>query len=131
LHLNHSGHYSCRGLVRSFMSGSAAVTVTVHGVPPLGMSMSVQPPTGQVAFGDRLVLSCRVAAGTGPLSFSWHWEGSGALLGTSPCLELHHAGDNDSGQYRCRVNDGDSVAKSDPLNVTVLGEWDPHAGGDL
>ncbi|KAL9820555.1 low affinity immunoglobulin gamma Fc region receptor III-like [Geothlypis trichas] len=30
LQLNHSGSYSCRGLVRSFMSQSAAVTVTVH-----------------------------------------------------------------------------------------------------
>ncbi|KAM3656888.1 low affinity immunoglobulin gamma Fc region receptor III-B-like, partial [Ammospiza maritima maritima] len=30
LQLNHSGSYSCKGLVRSFMSQSAAVTVTVH-----------------------------------------------------------------------------------------------------
>ncbi|KAL9823142.1 V-set and immunoglobulin domain-containing protein 2-like, partial [Geothlypis trichas] len=44
----------------------------------------------------------------------------GALLGTGPHLELRHVGDNDSGQYRCRVSDGDSVAESDPLNVTVL-----------
>ncbi|XP_077048019.1 low affinity immunoglobulin gamma Fc region receptor II-like [Agelaius phoeniceus] len=65
-----------------------------------------------------------------PLSFSWHREGSGAPLGTGPCLELSQAGDNDSGQYRCRVSDGDSVAESDPLNVTVLGERDPRAGDD-
>uniref|UniRef100_A0A8C3N8D5 Uncharacterized protein n=1 Tax=Geospiza parvula TaxID=87175 RepID=A0A8C3N8D5_GEOPR len=86
---------------------------------------------GWVALGDSLVLSCTVATGTGPLSFSWHREGSGAPLGTGPRLELRHAGDNDSGQYRCRVSDGDSVAESDPLNVTVLGEQDPRAGGDL
>ncbi|XP_038017738.1 low affinity immunoglobulin gamma Fc region receptor II-like isoform X2 [Motacilla alba alba] len=30
LQLNHSGHYSCRGLVGSFMSRSPPVTVTVH-----------------------------------------------------------------------------------------------------
>ncbi|XP_071311782.1 Fc receptor-like protein 2 [Agelaius tricolor] len=120
LQLHHSGHYSCSGLVRAFHSRSAAVTVTVHGVPLSGVSLSAQPPRGQVALGDRLVLSCTVAAGSGPLSFSWHRKGSGALLGTSPHLELHHVGDKDNSQYRCRVTNGDSMAESDPLNVTVL-----------
>ncbi|NXE71907.1 FCRL2 protein, partial [Calcarius ornatus] len=120
LQLHHSGHYRCGGRVVSQESKSEPVTVTVHRVPLSGVSLSVQPPRGQVALGDRLVLRCTVATGTGPLSFSWHREGLGALLGTGPCLELHHVGDNDSGQYWCRVSDGDSVAKSDPLNVTVL-----------
>ncbi|XP_077048028.1 Fc receptor-like protein 2 [Agelaius phoeniceus] len=121
LQLSHSGHYSCRGKVGSWgWRESPPVTVTVHGVPLSGVSLSAQPPRGQVALGDRLVLSCTVAAGTGALSFSWHRKGSGTLLGTSPHLELHHVGDNDSGQYRCRVSNGDSVAESDPLNVTVL-----------
>ncbi|NWT97234.1 FCRL2 protein, partial [Urocynchramus pylzowi] len=124
LQLSHSGRYRCRGKVKSWGSEklwvSPLVTVTVHGVPPSGVSLSVQPPGGQVALGGRLVLSCAVAEGTGPLSFSWHREGSGAALGTGPRLELQHAGDNDSGHYRCRVSDGDSVAESDPLNVTVL-----------
>ncbi|XP_063032435.1 Fc receptor-like protein 4, partial [Melospiza melodia melodia] len=120
LQLHHSGRYRCEGLVGSWQSRSAAVTVTVQGVPPSGVSLSAQPPGGQVALGDSLVLSCEVAIGTGPLSFSWHREGSGALLGTSPRLELRHIGDNDSGQYWCRVSDGNSVAESDPLNVTIL-----------
>ncbi|KAM3656907.1 Fc receptor-like protein 1 [Ammospiza maritima maritima] len=100
--------------------GSARLSVTVRRVPPSGVSLSAQPPGGQVALGDSLVLSCAVAMGTGPLSFSWHREGSGAPLGTGPRLELGHVGDNDSGQYRCRVSDGDSVAESDTMNVTVL-----------
>ncbi|RLV62666.1 hypothetical protein DV515_00019071 [Chloebia gouldiae] len=90
------------------------------GVPPSGVSLSAQPPGAQVALGDRLVLSCAVAAGTGALSFSWHREGSAAPLGTGPRLELRRLGDNDSGRYRCRVSDGDSAAESDALNVTVL-----------
>ncbi|NWY34990.1 FCRL2 protein, partial [Pheucticus melanocephalus] len=128
LQLHHSGHYRCEGLVGSWQSRSAAGTVTVHGVPLSGVSLSVQAPKGQVAIGDSLVLSCTVAMGTGPLSFSWHQEGSGAPLGTGPRLEVPHIGYNDSGQYRCRVSNGDSVAESDPLNVTVLGERDPRAG---
>ncbi|XP_048144489.1 low affinity immunoglobulin gamma Fc region receptor II-like isoform X3 [Corvus hawaiiensis] len=126
LRLHHSGRYRCRGGVHSEVSGrwkeseSAPVSVTVRGVPLSGVSVSVQPPGAQVALGDRLVLSCAVATGTGPLSFSWHRGDSWALLGTGPHLELRHVGDNDSGHYQCRASNGDSVAESVPLNVTVL-----------
>ncbi|XP_063275918.1 Fc receptor-like protein 3 [Prinia subflava] len=124
LQLHHSGRYRCKGWVNSKVSRgwqeSAPVTVTVHGVPLSGVSLSAQPPGGQVALGDRLVLSCAVATGTGPLSFTWHRGGSGAPLGTGPHLELSHVGDNDSGHYHCQVSNGDSVAESVPLNVTVL-----------
>ncbi|XP_066064245.1 Fc receptor-like protein 2, partial [Chamaea fasciata] len=126
LHLHHSGRYRCRVWVNSGVSRgwqeSAPVTVTVHEVLLSGVSVSAQPPGGQVALGDCLVLSCAVAAGTGPLSFTWHRGGSGTLLGTGPNLELRRVGDNDSGQYHCRVSDGDSVEESVPLNVTVLGD---------
>ncbi|XP_077048003.1 Fc receptor-like protein 2 [Agelaius phoeniceus] len=120
--VSHSGNYGCEvhsqgGAVRK---SSARLRVTVRRVPPSGVSLSAQPPGAQVALGDSLVLNCSVTMGTGALSFSWHREGSGALPGTGPHLELRRVGDNDSGQYRCRVSDGDSVAESDPLNVTVL-----------
>ncbi|XP_077048043.1 Fc receptor-like protein 2 [Agelaius phoeniceus] len=120
--VSHSGNYGCEvhsqgGAVRK---SSTRLRVTVRRVPPSGVSLSVQPPGAQVARGDSLVLNCSVTMGTGALSFSWHREGSGAPLGTDPHLELCHVGDNDSGQYRCRVSDGDSVAESDPLNVTIL-----------
>ncbi|NXF00454.1 FCRL2 protein, partial [Menura novaehollandiae] len=124
LQLYHSGRYRCSVRVGSGQSPwsekSAPVTVTVHGVPLSRVSLSAQPPGGQVALGDRLVLSCAVTAGTGPLSFSWHRVGSGAPLGTGPHLELHHIGDEDSGHYQCRASDGDSVAESPLLNITVL-----------
>ncbi|NWV30923.1 FCRL2 protein, partial [Grantiella picta] len=88
--------------------------------PISGVSLSAQPPSGQVALGDSLVMNCTVAAGTGPVSFSWHREGLATPLGTDPHLELSMAGDNDSGHYQCRASDGDSVAVSPTLNVTVL-----------
>ncbi|NXY22249.1 FCRL2 protein, partial [Atrichornis clamosus] len=88
--------------------------------PLSGVSLWAQPPGGRVALGDRLVLGCEVAAGTGPLSFSWHRGDSGAPLGTGPRLELPHVGDEDSGHYQCRASDGASAAESPPLNVTVL-----------
>ncbi|NXY39776.1 FCRL1 protein, partial [Pomatorhinus ruficollis] len=135
LQLHHSGHYHCGGRVNSGVSQgwqeSSPVTVTVHGVLLSGVFVRAQPPGGQVALGDHLVLSCAVTTGTGPLSFTWHQGGSGTPLGTGPRLELRHVGDNDSGNYHCRVSNGDSVAESVPLNVTVLGEQDPQAGGGL
>ncbi|NXA81106.1 FCRL2 protein, partial [Thryothorus ludovicianus] len=88
--------------------------------PTLRVSLRAQPPGGQVALGDRLVLSCEVATGTGPLSFSWHREGARASLGTGARLELQQVGDSDSGHYHCRVSNGDSVAESPTLKVTVL-----------
>uniref|UniRef100_A0A8U7NTR4 Uncharacterized protein n=1 Tax=Corvus moneduloides TaxID=1196302 RepID=A0A8U7NTR4_CORMO len=104
--VSHSGNYSCqvrseRGAVRK---SSARLRVTVRRVPLSGVSVSAEPPGGQVALGDRLVLSCVVATGTGPLSFSWHRGDSWAPLGTSPHLELRHVGDNDSGHYQCRAS---------------------------
>ncbi|NXV70174.1 FCRL2 protein, partial [Molothrus ater] len=110
LQLHHSGRYHCTGRMVAEWRESEWVTVTVCRVPLSGVSLSAQPPGGQVALGDSLVLSCMVYMGTGALSFSWHREGSGAPLGISPCLELNHIGENDSSQYRCRLSDGDSVA---------------------
>ncbi|NWS91569.1 FCRL2 protein, partial [Toxostoma redivivum] len=89
-----------------------------------------RPPGEQVALWDCLVLSCTVAVETGPLFFSWHREGSKTPLGTGPGWEVWHVVDNDSGRYQCCVSDGDSVAESPALNITVLGEWDPRAGAD-
>ncbi|TRZ08941.1 hypothetical protein HGM15179_018164, partial [Zosterops borbonicus] len=120
--VSHSGNYHCqvRSELGTVRKSSARLRVTVRRVPVSGVSLSAQPPGGQVALGDRLVLSCAVAMGTGPLSFAWHRGDLGTPLGTSPHLELPHVGDNDSGHYHCRVSDGDSVAESVPLNVTVL-----------
>ncbi|NXS01897.1 FCRL2 protein, partial [Oxylabes madagascariensis] len=89
-------------------------------VPRSGVSLWAQPPGGQVALGDRLVLSCTVATGTGPLSFTWHWRDSATLLGSSIHLELWHIGDKDSGRYHCWASDGDNVAESPTLNFILL-----------
>uniref|UniRef100_A0A8C3UQ47 Ig-like domain-containing protein n=1 Tax=Catharus ustulatus TaxID=91951 RepID=A0A8C3UQ47_CATUS len=97
--VSHSGSYSCE--VRS--EGGVRIPPSLSGV-----SLSVQPRRGQVALEDSLELSCTVAMGTGPLSFSGSREGLGAPLETSPHLELQHIGDDDSGHYQCRVSDRDT-----------------------
>ncbi|KAF1487751.1 Fc receptor-like protein 2, partial [Eudyptes chrysocome] len=89
-------------------------------IPVSGVSLAAQPPGGQVTEGDRLVLGCSVAAGTGPLSFSWHRQGSAAPLATGPRYELRAAQHWDGGRYHCTATNGDTTADSPPLWVTVL-----------
>ncbi|XP_014817363.1 PREDICTED: Fc receptor-like protein 3 [Calidris pugnax] len=122
LELFHSGTYSCevRTETSSVRKRSAPVTVTVRRVPVSGVSLAAQPPTGQLAKGDRLVLLCSVATGTGPISFSWHRLGSAAPLATGPRYELRAVEQQDSGHYHCRATNGVTVANSSSLGVTVL-----------
>ncbi|KAM6037796.1 LOW QUALITY PROTEIN: Fc receptor-like protein 3 [Theristicus caerulescens] len=120
--LQHSGGYSCEVQTEtaSVRKRSAPVAVTVRRVPVSGVSLLAQPPRGQVAEGDRLVLSCSVAAGTGPLSFSWHRQGLATPLATGPRYELHAVQRQDGGRYHCTATNGGTAADSPPLWVTVL-----------
>ncbi|NXL69164.1 FCRL1 protein, partial [Chordeiles acutipennis] len=95
--------------------------------PVSGVTLVAQPPGGQVAEGDRLVLSCSVATGTGPVSFSWHRDGSATPAAAGPRYELRNVRHRDSGRYRCAATNGATAATSSTLRVTVLGEWDPLA----
>ena len=87
----------------------------------------MQPPGGKLVEGDRLVLGCSVAAGTGPLSFSWHRQGSATPLATGPRYELGAVRHRDGGFYHCTATNGGTAADSPPQRVTVLGERDPPA----
>lgn len=90
------------------------------------MSLDVQPHEGQVMEGQRLVLSCSVAAGTGSISFSWHREGSAEVLGRGTRYEIPSAQRDDDGHYYCVASNGGVPAQSPRLQVTVVGEW--HQG---
>ncbi|NWH47864.1 FCRL2 protein, partial [Fregata magnificens] len=133
LQLHHSGRYRCEGTLKHHLrwwkESALPMMVVVQGVPVSGVSLAVQPPGGRVAEGDRLVLACSVAAGTGPLSFSWHRQGSAAPLATGPRYELRAAQHQDSGRYHCTATNGGTAADSPPQWVTVLGEWDAPASG--
>ncbi|NXI62868.1 FCRL3 protein, partial [Anseranas semipalmata] len=84
LALPDSGSYTCEAQAASVRKRSAPVTVTVRRVPVAGVTLVAEPPGAQVAEGDRLVLSCAVAAGTGPLAFSWHRQGQIQPLAKGP-----------------------------------------------
>lgn len=72
--------------------------------------------------GQRLVLHCSVAVGTGSISFSWHREGSAEVLGRDRSYEIPSTQQSDNGQYYCMASNGDSPARSLLVKVTVVGE---------
>lgn len=96
-----------------------------------GVTLVAQPPGGQVAEGEGLVLSCTAGGGTRPLVFSWHREGRAQPLAQGPRYELPAARPEDGGHYLCRATDGVTTANSSLLQVTVVGEHRAGWGGTL
>ncbi|KAL9823220.1 Fc receptor-like A [Geothlypis trichas] len=130
LQLNHSGSYSCRGLVRSFMSRSAAVTVTVHELSPVPVLEGPPKPT----LGSPLTLSCLSTPSPlrprAPLLHVFYRDGQ-VLGGPQGSLQLlvPAVGVSHSGNYSCQVrSEGGAVRKSSArLRVTVRIPVSPHA----
>ncbi|XP_021232175.1 Fc receptor-like protein 3 [Numida meleagris] len=120
--LSHSGSYSCQVQTESgsVQKRSAQRIITVRRVPVAGVSVQAEPPGAQVVEGDRLVLSCAAAEGTGPLSFSWHRQGRTRPLGTGPRYEIAVTQLGDSDHYHCTATNGISTAESPQLHVTVV-----------
>ncbi|KAM6988986.1 Fc receptor-like protein 4 [Passerculus sandwichensis] len=98
LQLNHSGRYSCGGLVRSFLSRSAAVTVTVH-MPVANATITPGPLSHQVHAGDPVTLHCSVQVGSAPVTFTWLHNGNEVAQG--PLLDLGAVNVGHLGTYQC------------------------------
>ncbi|KYO37357.1 Fc receptor-like protein 5 [Alligator mississippiensis] len=125
-----SGPYSCvvQAVTFSVQKRSPEIVIEVKRVPVSGVTLGVQPRHGQVVAGEQLVLSCSVAAGTGPLTFSWHREGSGLALWTATLrtwradYEIPAAMESDAGEYYCAASNGHNLVLSPRVTVTV---WVP------
>ncbi|XP_059717129.1 Fc receptor-like protein 5 isoform X1 [Haemorhous mexicanus] len=98
LQLNHSGSYRCKGWVRSWPSGSAAVTVTVH-VPVANATITPGSLSHQVHAGDPVTLHCLVQVGSAPVTFTWLRNGQEVARG--PLLEFRVTNMGHSGTYQC------------------------------
>ncbi|XP_009676381.2 Fc receptor-like protein 4 [Struthio camelus] len=121
--LAESGSYSCevRTETSSVQKWSPQIPITVKRVPVSGVSLKVHPHGGQVKEGEPLVLTCLVMAGTGPISFSWHREGSAQVLGRDTRYVIPSAQGSDSGLYYCTASNGNTPAQSPQMQVTVMG----------
>ncbi|XP_057171448.1 Fc receptor-like protein 4 isoform X4 [Ursus arctos] len=125
-----SGSYWCvvAAVVPSIRKHSLPLQVRVQGVPVSGALLETQPQGGRLLAGERLVLVCSVAEGTGDTTFSWHREDTGERLGSKRQrsrraeLEIPAVGGSHTGRYYCTADNGHSLARSGALNVTVTGD---------
>uniref|UniRef100_A0A7N5KK13 Fc receptor like 4 n=1 Tax=Ailuropoda melanoleuca TaxID=9646 RepID=A0A7N5KK13_AILME len=130
-----SGSYWCvvAAVVPSIRKHSLPLQVRVQGVPVSGALLETQPG-GPAAGGERLVLVCSVAEGTGDTTFSWHREDTGECLGSKRQrsrraeLEVLAVGGSHAGRYYCMADNGHGLARSAALNVTVTGTWRNRGG---
>ncbi|XP_034865466.1 Fc receptor-like protein 4 [Mirounga leonina] len=125
-----SGSYWCAAAagVPSICKHSLPMQVHVQGVPVSAVLLETQPQGGQVLAGERLVLVCSVAEGTGDTTFFWHREDTGESVGSKRQrsrraeLEIPAVGESHAGGYYCVADNGHGLARSGALNVTVTGE---------
>ncbi|XP_059727361.1 Fc receptor-like A isoform X2 [Haemorhous mexicanus] len=118
LQLSHSGNYSCKGLVGSWvLHESAPVTMTVHA------RLKLQVSARELLEGETVTLRClrwQNNPVTGVRFYHGDKEVGRPLNGTE--LSLSPLQQNHSGRYSCRgrVDSGVSLwAKSAPVTVTV------------
>ncbi|XP_025716392.1 Fc receptor-like protein 4 [Callorhinus ursinus] len=124
-----SGSYWCAAAagVPSIRKHSLPMQVRVQGVPVSAVLLETQPQGGQVLAGERLVLVCSVAEGTGYTTFFWHREDTGESVGSKRQrsqraeLEIPAVGGSHAGRYYCTADNGHGLARSRALNVTVTG----------
>ncbi|XP_045839179.1 Fc receptor-like protein 4 isoform X2 [Meles meles] len=124
-----SGSYWCEAwaAVSGIRKRSLPLQVRVHGVPVSAVLLETQPQGGHMLAGERLVLVCSVAEGTGDTTFSWHREDTGERLGSTRQrsrraeLEIPAAVGSHTGRYYCTADNGHGLACSGTLNVTVTG----------
>ncbi|XP_078012313.1 Fc receptor-like protein 4 isoform X2 [Phascolarctos cinereus] len=122
-----SGSYWCeaRAVTQNIQKQSNHVKISVKRTLISGILMETQPSGGQVTEGEKLVLICSVAQGTGNITFSWYREGIKARLGekTRHSLKekfvLSAVSETDAGKYYCTANNGINTISSQTASVTV------------
>ncbi|XP_039369032.1 Fc receptor-like protein 2 isoform X3 [Mauremys reevesii] len=125
--LQDSGSYYCyvQTVTSSVRKRSPELKIAVKRIPVSQVSLEVQPLGGQVTEGEWLMLNCSVSMGTGPITFSWHREGSRQALRTETqssqrmVYEMPAATETDTGEYYCMASNGNVPAPSPRVKVAV------------
>jgi hypothetical protein len=109
--------------------GSHLLSYIYPGIPVSDVSLETQAPGGWVIEGQKLVLLCSVAKGTGNITFSWHRKATENSLGNkktqgflSTELEIQAMKESDAGEYYCRADNGHESIQSKVVNIFVKSE---------
>jgi hypothetical protein len=113
---NNAGSYNVT-VTNKIGSTNAVATLTV-GDPP---SITVQPQSQEVAQGSYATFSV-TAAGTGPLSYQWYYDGAALAQDTNAALSLTDVQSTNNGSYNVVVSSpfGSAVSSNAMLTVDLL-----------
>uniref|UniRef100_A0A2K5EKP3 Fc receptor like 1 n=1 Tax=Aotus nancymaae TaxID=37293 RepID=A0A2K5EKP3_AOTNA len=121
-----SGSYWCEAqTMTSKVLRSPRSQINVRRIPVADVSLETQPPGGQVMEGDRLVLICSVATGTGNITFLWYKGATGLNLQTKTQrsltaeYEIPTVRESDAEQYYCVAENGYDPSPSGLVSITV------------
>ncbi|XP_043859148.1 Fc receptor-like protein 4 [Dromiciops gliroides] len=122
-----SGPYWCEveAVFPRVCKQSRPIIMSARRIPISGVHMEMQPHEGHVMEGQKLVLLCSVAEGSGTIIFSWHREGTEAILGKKIQRSLvaefvfSAVRESDAGKYYCTADNNSSLIPSSSVNITV------------
>ncbi|XP_044613859.1 Fc receptor-like protein 1 isoform X2 [Equus asinus] len=121
-----SGSYWCGAKTVPFIeTWSRRIQIQVQRVPVSNVSLETQPPGGLVMEGEKLVLVCLVAGGTGDITFFWYKGALGLNLETKTQrslmakFEIPTVRESDAEQYYCAADNGYGPSLSGLVSITV------------
>uniref|UniRef100_A0A286XHL4 Fc receptor like 1 n=3 Tax=Cavia porcellus TaxID=10141 RepID=A0A286XHL4_CAVPO len=122
-----SGSYWCQAKIMtpSITKTSLRFQIHVQSIPVSDVSLETQPPGRWVMEGEKLVLICSVANGTGDITFFWYRGALGLNLGTKTQrslraeFEIPSVRQTDAEQYYCVADNGHGPNLSGLINITV------------
>ncbi|XP_055978793.1 Fc receptor-like protein 1 [Sorex fumeus] len=123
-----TGYYSCQARTKEISTidtKSTGIVINVQRIPVSDVNLKTRPQSGQVAKGDKLILICSVAVGTGNITFSWYHGEMGINLKTKTQnsltaeFEIPMMKESNSGPYYCTANNGHGNSLSELVNIIV------------
>ncbi|XP_023577207.1 Fc receptor-like protein 1 [Octodon degus] len=122
-----SGSYWCQVEMVTLGITKTSVTsqIQVQRVHVSDVSLESQPPGRWVMEGDKLVLICSVASGTGDITFSWYRGALGLNLETKTErslraeFEITSVQQRDAEQYYCAADNGHGPILSGLISITI------------
>ncbi|KAL0590663.1 Fc receptor-like protein 2 [Plecturocebus cupreus] len=122
-----TGSYWCKAetVTPRVRKQSLQSQIHVRRIPISNVSLETRAHGGQVIEGQKLILLCSVAGGTGNVTFSWYREATGTSLGKktqhslSAELEILAVKESDAGKYYCQADNGYEPIQSKVVNMLV------------
>ncbi|KAJ1081449.1 hypothetical protein NDU88_001631 [Pleurodeles waltl] len=122
----HTGDYYCKASNRGTASVKSPVTnITVHRIPVSGISVQIEPHGGKVVEEEKLVVTCTVSEGTGPVTFSWCRQDIDACLQQKTTFSrqvtfvMDSMMEEDDGLYYCTASNERAPIESEQIQIYV------------